>query len=69
MHYRNLTLSLIGDMVQQFSAKEVEKVKSITLEKQLDEVAPVETKPAPRPIHYTSLSTFSWDEESDKVKV
>lgn len=69
MRCTNLTLSLIGDMVQQYAVEEEEKSKSITVEKHLDEVAPVERTPAPRPIHYTRLSTFSWDEESDKVKV
>lgn len=53
----------------QLHSAEEEKSKSSTMEKHLSETAPVEKKPAPRSIPYTSLSTFSWDEEPEKVKV
>ncbi|KAG0581570.1 hypothetical protein KC19_4G261900 [Ceratodon purpureus] len=46
-----------------------EKLKAIAAEERLKETAPVEKKPAPRSDHYTSLSTFSWDEETEKVKI
>ena len=56
------------DMAQQLAAEE-ERSKSTTVEKLLNETAPVEKKPAARSIYYTTLSTFSWEEESEKVKV
>jgi calcyclin binding protein len=58
----------IANLEKQIAAEETSS-KSTTVEKHLNEVAPLETKIAPRPIHYTTLSTFSWDEESDKVKI
>jgi len=67
-HVQALLSNEIANLEKQFSAEEA-KSKSLAVEKPSDEVAPVERNPAPRPIHYTTLSTFSWDEESDKVKI
>ena len=64
----NVSFNPVGDTVQQQSVDE-EKLKAIAAEERLKETAPVEKKPAPRSDHYTSLSTFSWDEETEKVKV
>ena len=48
---------------------EEEKPKLDILETHLNEPSSIEKKPAPRTTHYMCLSTFSWDEEPEKVKV
>jgi calcyclin binding protein len=62
-----LLSSEISSWEKQLSVEE-EKSKVSAVEERSSVAAPAE-KVAPRSVHYTSLSTFSWDEESEKVKI
>jgi hypothetical protein len=58
---------ICGPVQEQFV--EEDKPKLDTVETYLNEPSSIEKKPAPCTTHYMCLSTFSWDEEPEKVKV
>lgn len=57
------------EKVRETSMEVEEMPNPSTADKVSNEVAPVERRPASRSVHYINLSTFSWDEESEKVKI